>query len=71
MGPCQDKRDGTEVGINGGVGGAVSGDDGVIGEPDGETGGDNGVGYMGEVICIYPYISKSSILRQFKSEGRG
>jgi hypothetical protein len=30
---------GAEVGIHGGVGGAVSWDDGVIGEPDGETGG--------------------------------
>ena len=42
LGPCQDKRDGTEVGIHGGVGGAVFGDDDVIGEPDGETGGDDG-----------------------------
>ena len=41
LGPCQDKRDGTEVGIQGGVGGAVLGDDDVIGEPDGETGGDD------------------------------
>jgi hypothetical protein len=28
-----------EVGIHGGVCGAVSGDDDLIGEPDGETGG--------------------------------
>ena len=56
MGPCQDKRDGTEVGIHGGVGGAVSGDDDGIGEPDGETGGDDGVGWMGQVISIYPYV---------------
>ena len=40
---CQDKRDGAEVGIHRGVGGAVSGDDDVIGEPDCETGGDDGV----------------------------
>jgi hypothetical protein len=26
-----------EVGIHGGVGGSVSGDDDVLGEPDGET----------------------------------
>ena len=32
LGPCQDKREGTEVGIHGGVGGAVSGDDYGIGE---------------------------------------
>ena len=47
---------GTEVGIHGGVRGAVSGDDDVIGEPDGETGGDDGVGCVGQVICIYPYV---------------
>ena len=56
MGPCQDKREGTEVGIHGGVGGAVFGDDDGIGEPDGETGGDDGVGCVGQVICIYPYV---------------
>ena len=53
LGPCQDKREGTEVGIHGG---AVSGGDNVLGEPDGETGGDDGVGWMGQVICIYPYV---------------
>ena len=53
MGPCQDKREGSEVGIHGGVGGAVSGDDDGIGEADGETGEDGGVGWMGQVICIY------------------
>ena len=44
-----------EVGIHGGVGGAVSWDDDVIGEPDGETGEDDGVGCVGQVIFIYPY----------------
>ena len=39
-----------------GVGGAVSEDDDVLGKPDGETGGDDGVGWMGQVICIYPYV---------------
>jgi len=39
-----------------GAGGAVSGDDDGIGKSDGETGGDDGVGWMGEVICIYPYV---------------
>jgi hypothetical protein len=29
--------------MHGGVSGAVSGDDDVIGEPDGKTGGDDGV----------------------------
>jgi len=38
------------------VGGAVSGDDDRIGEPDGKTGGDDGVGWMGQIICIYPYV---------------
>jgi len=41
--------------MHGGVGGAVSGDDDGIGEPDGETGGDYGGGRMEQVICIYPY----------------
>ena len=35
-------RYGTAVGIHGGVGGAVSGGDDGIGEPDRETGGDEG-----------------------------
>jgi len=47
---------GAEVGIHGGVGSAVSGDDNGIGEPDAETGGDGGVGYVGQVICIYRYV---------------
>jgi hypothetical protein len=34
----------------------VSGYDDVTGEPDGETGGDDGVGCVGQVICIYPYV---------------
>ena len=59
MGPCQDKREGTEVGIHGGVSDAVSGDDDGIGEADGETGGDDGVGWMGQVICIYPYVPQT------------
>jgi hypothetical protein len=42
--PFQVKRNGAEVGRHGGVGGAVSGDDDVIGEPDVETEGDDGVG---------------------------
>ena len=56
FGPCQGKRDDTEVGMHGGVGGAVSEDDDGISEPDGETGGDGTVGWMGQVICIYPYV---------------
>ena len=47
LGRCRDKRDGTEVGIHGGVGGTVSGDDDGSGGPDGKTGGDDGVGRMG------------------------
>lgn len=49
-----------EVGIHGGVGGAVSGNDDVAGEPDGESGGDGGVGCVGQVICIYPYVPLDS-----------
>ena len=44
------------VGIHGGVIGAVSGDDDFLDEPDDETGGDDGVGWMGQVICIYPCV---------------
>jgi len=39
-----------------GVGCVISEDDNVLGEPDGETGGDDAVGWMGQVICIYPYV---------------
>ena len=39
-----------------GVGGAVSEDDDLIGEPGGGTGGDEGVGCVGQIICIYPYV---------------
>ena len=42
------------VGIIGGVGSVVSENDDGIGEPDGETGGDEGTGEMGQVICFYP-----------------
>jgi hypothetical protein len=44
LGPCQDKRDSADVEIHKGVGGTVARDDDVIGEPNGETGGDDGVG---------------------------
>jgi len=47
--------------MHGGVGGAVSGDDDVIGEPDGETGGDDGVGLVEQVISIYPYVPFNNI----------
>ena len=43
LGPCQNKRDDTEVGIHTGMGGTVSGGDDGIGGPDGETCGDDGV----------------------------
>ena len=38
---------GEKVGIHGGDCGAVSRDDDVLGEPDGETGGDDGAGHVG------------------------
>ena len=59
--PCQDNRGGTEVGIHGDVGGAISGDDDGIGEPDGEAGGDDGTGWgsppfkRGEVGEMEPF----------------
>jgi hypothetical protein len=48
---------GAEIEIYGGVGGAVCRDDSVTDEPDGETRGDDGVGWHGQIIyknC--PYI---------------
>ncbi len=60
MGPSKDKRDVTELGIHGGIGGAVFGCDDGIGKLDGETGGDDGVGWIGQVICIYPYAPLDS-----------
>jgi hypothetical protein len=44
LGPCQGKRDGMEIEIHGTVVGAVSEDDDILGEPDDETVGDDGVG---------------------------
>jgi len=52
--------DSAEVGIDGGVGGAVSGNDDVAGEPDGESGGDGGVGWFERVIPLCPYVHKFS-----------
>ena len=40
-----------EVGIHGGVGGAVSGND--------ESGGDGGVGWLERVIPLCPYVPRS------------
>ena len=48
--------EGTQVGIQEGVGGELSGDDDVVGEPDGKAGGDDGFGCVGQVIFIYPYV---------------
>ncbi len=49
-----------EVGIHGGVGSAVSGNDDAAGEPDGESGGDGGVGWLERVIPLCPYVPNSS-----------
>ena len=69
--PCQGKRDGTKVGMHGGVGDAVSGDDNGIGEPDDETGGNDEVGWMGKEISIYPipphFFMVEDLLRKDKS----
>ena len=48
-----------EVGIHGGVGGSVSENDDVAGEPDGESGGDGGVGWLERVIPLCPYVPNS------------
>jgi hypothetical protein len=45
LGSCRGKRGGGEVEIHGGISGTVSSDDDGVGEPDGETGGDDGVGW--------------------------
>ena len=37
-------------------GGAVSGNDDVAGEPDGETGEDGGVEWLERVIPLCPYV---------------
>jgi hypothetical protein len=42
--------------IHGCVGGAVSGGDDGIDEPDAETGGFDVVGWIGQAIFIYPYV---------------
>ena len=40
-------------------GGAVSGDDDIIGQSDNETTEDEGVRCVGQSICIYPYVHES------------
>ena len=45
-----------EVGIHGGVGGAISGNDDVAGEPDDASGADGGVGWLERVIPLCPYV---------------
>jgi len=44
----------SEVGIHGGVGGSVSENDDVAGEPDGEAVGNGGVGWFERVIPLCP-----------------
>jgi len=65
LGPCQGKRDGTEVGMHGGASGAVSGDDNGIGELVGKTDGDDRVRWMGQVVCINPYVFHMLIQIEF------
>ena len=52
-------RCGAEVGIHGSVGGPVSENDGVAGEPEGESRGGGGVGWLERVIPLCPYALKS------------
>jgi len=46
----------TEDGLHGGVGGAVSGNDDVIGEPEGEAGEGGGDSRVGKVSSLCTYI---------------
>ena len=55
-------RCGAEVGIHGGVGGSLSENDDVAGEPDGESGGGGGVGWLERVIPLCPYVPNSELL---------
>ena len=48
--------------MHGGVGGAVSEDDDGIGEPDGETGGDDGVEWMRQSNLHLPLRPPPAIL---------
>ena len=50
-----------------GGGGAVSGDDDGIGEPDAETEGDHRIGRVGGVISLYPYVPLNRPLQHFSS----
>ena len=54
-----------------GVGGAVSGDDDVVGEPDGESRGRGGVVRTREVICICTYVPFGVPVLGFKMSGDG
>jgi hypothetical protein len=47
-----------EVGRHRGVGGTVSGDDDLIGEPDGKTGGYDTVVWIRKIISFYPYVRR-------------
>ena len=47
-----------------GVVGAVSEDDDFLDEPNGETGGDDGVGWIGQVICIYSYFPLNTVPKE-------
>ena len=49
-----------EVGIHGSVGGSVSENDDVAGEPDGESRGGGGVGWLERVIPLSPYVPNLS-----------
>ena len=55
----------------GGVGGAVSEDDEGVYEPDSKTGGDDGVRWMGQVVCIYSYVPLNFTLRCLAEGGNG
>jgi hypothetical protein len=55
--------------MHGSIGGAVTGDGDGIGEPDGETGGYDGVGRAGQVISISPYVPLIFMKRNSKNNG--
>lgn len=52
----QDKRDPSEVGIQGGVDGTLARDDGGIGVPNSETGRDDRLERVEQTISLYPYV---------------
>ena len=58
-----------KFGCIGVVGSASSRDDDGIDESDSENGGVDGVGWMGQIISIYPYVHLISYLGFHQTHG--